>query len=137
MVVLQSAVLILDGSGRIVARLAQGASRTAIDAALSPAGHTVAILREGEVTLTALLPRQAAPRRIFAGSGLRQLAWSPDGQWLLVSWPAANQWVFIHATGRPRLAAISHIAEQFTTGTAHRGFPRLDGWCCTTAPPSG
>jgi hypothetical protein len=136
-VVLRSGVLILDGSGRTVARLAQGASPSPLDAALSPDGHTVAILRDGEVTLTTLLPQAATPRPIFWGSGLQQLAWSPDGQWLLVSWPAANQWVFIHATGRPRLAAISHIAEQFTPGTGHRGFPRFDGWCCTTPPGSG
>ena len=40
--------------------------------------------------------------RVFRGTGVfRQLEPSPDGRWLLVSWPTANQWVFVRA-GRGR-----------------------------------
>jgi hypothetical protein len=30
---------------------------------------------------------------------------------LLLDWPAANQWVFVRAIGRPRLLAVSRIAQ--------------------------
>jgi hypothetical protein len=54
-----------------------------------------------------------------------------------VSWPAADQWIFIHTTGHPRIAAISRIAEQFTPGRTPQSFPQLDGWCCTTTGSAG
>jgi len=41
-------------------------------------------------------------RTLFRGTGVfRQLAFSPDGHWLLVTWPTANQWVFVRV-GHPR-----------------------------------
>lgn len=106
---------------------------TAISAALSPDGHTLALVVGGsasEVVLENIQSSSPAPRRVLAGAGLRQVEWSPDGNWLLVSWPAANQWVFIRVAGAPRIAAVSQIAQQFAAGTNH-GFPQLDGWCCS------
>jgi hypothetical protein len=66
----------------------------------------------------------------LAGPGLGQVLWSPDGRWLLVSWPAADQLVFIGVTGATRIAAVSHIAQHFSSGGRASGFPQLDGWCC-------
>jgi hypothetical protein len=130
---------VYDATGRIVARIPAPAD--ARDAALSPDGRTLALLAAGGVELIPLpdraLPDRALPagavrpRQLFSGQGLRQLAWSPDGHWLLVSWPAANQWVFLRATGRPRLLAVSRIAQQFSAGRGRAAFPTLDGWCCT------
>ena len=105
-----------------------------IDGALAPDGRQLALVLGGtsdEVVLESLLGRGGAPRRVLAGSGLRQVLWSPDGRWLLVSWPAADQWVFVRVAGRPRIAAVSHIAHQLSPGG---GFPQLDGWCCTASP---
>jgi WD40 repeat protein len=127
--------LVFNGSGRRIATVPTPGGARALDAALSPDGQTLALLGDGEITLVALPPRPQVTRRVFAGEGLRQLAWSPDDQWLLVTWPPADEWVFIHATGRPRIIANSRIAEQFT-GTAPF-FPRIDGWCCTAAGSSG
>ena len=76
---------------------------------------------------------------IFSGAGLGPLVWSPNGRWLLISWPAADQWIFVRTTvarGR-RLLAVSRIAEQFAPGRQPRGYPRLDGWCCTVAGQAG
>jgi hypothetical protein len=76
----------------------------------------------------------AAPspiRQLQAGTGVRQVSWSPDGKWLLLSWPAADQWVFVRALGAPRLAAVSRIAQQFSASGSAAAFPRLEGWCCT------
>jgi len=74
---------------------------------------------------------------VLAGAGLREVAWSPNGQWLLATWPAANQWVFVRVAGAPRIAAVSRIAQQFSVGRNSLGFPRLEGWCCTPAGSSG
>jgi hypothetical protein len=66
---------------------------------------------------------------LFAGPGrLGDLAWSPNGEWLLVTWPAANQWVFLHGS---RAHAVGNIAEQFPRHD--RLGPQLelgDRWCC-------
>ena len=64
--------------------------------------------------------------RLFAGAGrFSELAWSPDGRWLLVGWPTADQWVFVRADGR-RIRAVSNVSGQFRSRT----FPRIEGWCC-------
>jgi hypothetical protein len=105
----------------------------AIGGALSPGGHTLALVVGGsgnDVEVLNLDLPHPVPRRVLAGTGLRQAAWSPDGRWLLVSWPAADQWVFVRVIGAPRIEAVSRIAQQFSAGTK-RGFPQLAGWCCT------
>ena len=65
-------------------------------------------------------PRRDPPLR--AGR-LHDLEWSPDGRWLLASWPAAGQWLLARASGRPQETAIS-IEERFGSGA------RTHGWCC-------
>jgi Tol biopolymer transport system component len=109
-----------------------GATR-AINGVLSPDGQTLAVILDNGgsdvVALEDLGAHGASPRRVLAGAGLGQLLWSPDGRWLLVSWPAADQWVFVRVTGAPRIAAVSHIARQFSTRANH-GLPNVDGWCC-------
>jgi hypothetical protein len=95
-----------------------------VDAAFSPDGRRIAILRRAEVFLVE--PSRRTTRRVFAGGGpLDGLAWSPDGRWLLVGWPAADQWVFVRADGR-RIRAVANVSEQFRS----RSFPRVEGWCC-------
>jgi hypothetical protein len=62
---------------------------------------------------------------VFSGAGrLDDLAWSPDGAWLLVSWPNADQWLFIGSAGIRRLRAYSGITRQFGMGS----FPIVVGW---------
>ena len=134
-----AAVRVYTADGRLLdaASLRRGAP--AIDGALSPDGRTLALAlggTSGEIVV-ANLDRPGEPlRRVLAGAGLSQVAWSPDGRWLLVSWPAANQWVFVRVAGTPRITAVSRIAQQFSAGPA-RGFPHLEGWCCTSPGRSG
>jgi hypothetical protein len=74
---------------------------------------------------------------VFAGAGLGALAWSPNGRWLLIAWPAADEWVFVPAGGHRRALAVSRIAERFAAAGGSGAYPRLDGWCCqNTAPAS-
>jgi hypothetical protein len=105
---------------------------------LSPNGHKLALIRQTQagagteqLAVANLESSSRQFRAVFSGSGIRQLAWSPNGRWLLVSWPAADQWVFVRVAGKPRITAVSRIAKQFGgTGTPGGAFPRLDGWCC-------
>jgi hypothetical protein len=61
---------------------------------------------------------------VFRGSGVfERLAFSPGGQWLLVTWPTANQWVFVRAKPR-KIVGASRISAQFG------GFPTTASWCC-------
>jgi WD40 repeat protein len=122
-------VRVLRSDGAQLAQL--GTDAPTRDAALSPAGDSFAVLAGDEVTLTSLRGRTISTRRLLGTEGLRQLVFSPDGRWLLVTLPAANQWVFVHVTGRG-LIPDSRISQQF--GGA---MPHLDGWCCAPSGGSG
>src|SRR5439155_1033004 len=49
--------------------------------------------------------------------------WSPDGRWLLIGLPEADQWVFVRADGR-KITAVSNVSSQFRS----QPFPRVEGW---------
>ena len=51
---------------------------------------------------------------------------SPDGRWLAVGWPEADQLVFIRTQGGRQLRAVSNVSAQFRSRT----FPTIGGWCC-------
>lgn len=119
-------------SGRLISEFHFPKSVAALGAALSPDGRTLALVLRGasdEVVLENALALHPAARTVLAEPGLRQLLWSPDGHWLLVSWPAADQLVFV-GVGAPGIVGVSHIAQQFSTGGHPAAFPQLDGWCC-------
>ncbi|MDE3129525.1 MAG: hypothetical protein KGL16_00065 [Acidobacteriota bacterium] len=133
-----AALFLYTAAGRLVARLAPGGGAIGA-AALSPNGRDVALVtrgRGGGVTVYTGTGHDLVGRRVLAGPGLGQVVFSPDGRWLLASWPAANQWVFVHVSGRPQIAAVSRIAEQFSTRLPGGPFPRVDGWCCSAPGPS-
>lgn len=93
--------------------------------------HEFALVRGGEVALLRAERSPGPPRRLFAGPGaLGDLAWSPDGRWLLVSWPSADQWVFIRATRSPRVRAVADISREFDPGGSPRELPGAVEWCC-------
>jgi hypothetical protein len=133
LVLTRRAAAVYSGSGRTLAWVGLGSRGPALDAELSPDGQSLALLSNGELTLTSLAQKRRPARLLFSGNGLRQLAFSPDGQWLLVSWPAADQWIFVRVAGPPRIEAVSRIAEQFGAKRPDREFPSVDGWCCVAA----
>jgi hypothetical protein len=74
-----------------------------------------------------LRPDGSAARRVFVGEGrLTDLAWSPNGRWLLVGWRDANQWVFVRVLGTRRIEASSNVSAQLES----EAFPTVAGWCC-------
>jgi hypothetical protein len=108
------------------------------DAALSPDGTRVALVLGGDrVAIVRAGSASSTVRQLLAGAGLREVSFSPNGKWVLISWPAADQWVFVRALGPPRVAAVGRIAQQFAAGGAARSFPRLEGWCCTVQGSAG
>lgn len=134
LVLTRARATLYGAGGRAGNTLSMPAAAPLLAGSLSPDGRHVALVRGGDAddVVVANLDAPGAPvRHVLSGSGLGSVAWSPDGRWLLVSWPAANQWVFVHVVGRPRIAAVSRITQQLTP-RASDAFPRLDGWCCTT-----
>ena len=112
---------------------------------LAGAAWTGVRIENGSVTAVAAGPRRrnayaivdrarsevfapwGTPRRLFSGPGpFPEVAWSPDGRWVLIAWPRADQWVFARATGKPGVRAVADISTQFDSGT----FPSIAGWCC-------
>jgi hypothetical protein len=110
-------------------RLARRALIGIRSAEYDPDGTALAVARGREVLLLdARTLRTTA--RVFAGRGpFASATWAPGGRWLLISWPAADQWVFVQVRGGRRVTAFSNIARQFD-GT----FPRIEGWCCAASP---
>ena len=68
--------------------------------------------------LVAPTRRQTSSRRLlFSGPGrFTDLAWSPDGDWLLVAWKDADQWLFINLKRPERVRAVGNISSQFDPG---------------------
>jgi hypothetical protein len=108
-----------DGAGRTVAvdadtgRVLRGGAVPAPAATIRRRGAASEVVADGRVA--------------FRGTGVfRDAARTPDGRWLLVTWPTADQWVFVRLSGGRKIVAVSGITEQFGGGA----FPRIAGWCC-------
>jgi hypothetical protein len=126
---------VYDGRGRLTGTL--GGRFT--NAAFRPEGHReiaaiVARPSANRPTSEVLLAAPEAARKrlgpLFTAPGtLTGLAWSPQGDRLLVAWRDADQWLFIEPEGG-RVEAIGGIASQFAPGDGNARFPRISGWCC-------
>ena len=122
-------VYAVDGTLRF--DLLRGSAAPVTTAALAPSGNSVAFVqRAGGRSHLWLVPRLApdasSARLVFSGAGdFADLVWSPDGRWLLLAWPDADQWVFVGSERVRGLRAVSTISEQFAGG-----FPTVRGWCC-------
>lgn len=116
------------------------AGATVQAAALSPDGATIAALfrfagsggRPPHSEVALIEGSQTSRQRLLIVPGpLSDLAWSPNGDSLLVSWRDADQWLFIPVAGRARVRAIDGIAAEFAPGEpGASSFPRIEGWCC-------
>jgi WD40-like Beta Propeller Repeat len=121
-----------DRRGRAQYELGPGAAPVR-DAALAPSGRSFVFAQaasgRGSLWVSRVLeirPEASAARRLFSGTGaFEQVAWSPDGRWVVAAWPAADQWVFLRADGGA-IRAVANVSKQFRS----RSFPRVDDWCC-------
>lgn len=124
LILARESLQVLAVGGRLAARNDPADATRNVAATFETGTHRVAVARVhgSQSTVFGL----ASGRALFNGTGVvDDLAWSPDGRWLLVSWPTADQWVFRRADGT-RIRAVSNVSEQFRS----RGFPRVEGWCC-------
>ena len=88
-----------------------------------------------------LLQAEADPgeaRFLYSAPGdSGSLAMSPNGNWLLVGWVNADQWLFLRLTAA-KVQAVSNISQQFGVPTAGRpiaqAFPTSVSWCCPASP---
>ena len=126
------AIAVFAHDGRPLRSIRLG--RRALGAAFEPHTHRLSVILGGPRSdvLSFDLDRPGGhAREIFGGTGrFSGLAWSPDGRWMLIAWPTANQWLFVPAEDGRRIAAVSGITAQFSSGTSLALFPGLDDWCC-------
>ena len=108
-------------------------ARSSCAAAFRPASHKLAVATRfaghSEVKLVDV-DHPGTAKLLFAGPGVfGDLAWSPDGDWLLVDWPTANQWVFLHGA---HVQAVANIRERVPARatTSGRGCELAGRWCC-------
>jgi hypothetical protein len=110
-------------SGRLIKRVPTlGPSRSA---AFAPGSHRFAVTVATMLLLVDGDTMRFPNHPLFTGvPALHDVAWSPNGTWLLIAWPAADQLVFVRVGGAPKLDAVSHVAQQFLSGS----FPTIAGW---------
>lgn len=107
-----------------------------VDRALSPSAQQLALVEHAGASDRLLLSRRGGGTRdlFFARSRLVGPTWSPDGRWILIGWPAADQWLFVDPKDPKNVLAFGRIAEQFTPGAPDPRFPRVLAWA---SPPPG
>jgi hypothetical protein len=69
---------------------------------------------------------EAAVRRLLGEGRFAEPVASPDGRWLAVGWPDADQLIFVRVVGGRQIRAVSNVSGQFRS----RSFPTISGWCC-------
>jgi hypothetical protein len=116
---------VLTRDGRPWTALRAG-DATVADGAIRPGSHAwAAALDRGGQSEVLVVGEPGG--RVFAGRGrISDLAWSPDGRWLLIARPTADEWVFVRRDGG-RIRAVSNVSSQFRSPNR---FPRIEGWCC-------
>jgi hypothetical protein len=95
--------------------------------------HSEVLLIARDRSVIEITGLEKGARRLMTTPGrLDDLAWSPDGSRLLVTWRDADQWLFIPVTGSGRTTAVDRISRQFSPGAERPSFPAVDvsGWCC-------
>jgi hypothetical protein len=113
---------VYDSRGRVVLQDDPSDATHDADAVFAPGTHRLVVIRVHGLASDVFTGRSG--RLLFRGSGVfRRLAFSPDGRWLLVTWPTANQWVFVRTKPR-KIVGASRISAQFG------GFPAATSWCC-------
>jgi hypothetical protein len=106
-----------------------------LGAAFIPGGTTLAYVTydkaAGRSTVVAVDGAGAGKRRqLFEGAGrINDVAWSPDGKWLLAAWESADQWVFLRqGDGARKIVSRSSITAQLSGGDTNAPFPAIAGW---------
>jgi Tol biopolymer transport system component len=124
---------IFQGNGELLRTIPTGGAPASV--AFRRKGHSFAFAHriDGARSEVVLVPaeRTGGLRSMFRGAGaFGEIAWSPDGKWLLVPWPSADQWVFVRSGKPPKIITESEITRYFSPDDPGAVFPTLSGWCC-------
>lgn len=122
-----------SAGGRLVWEWAAPRGTLISSATAHGSSRIAAVLHVGHTSKVLLLGRHRSSRLLFTGPGsFTTPEWSPDGGWLLLPWPRADQWLFIDpASAMPRLHAVANVTSQFLPGSRQLDrFPAVAGWCC-------
>jgi len=127
-------LVVVDAAGRL-RRTYSTLSETLADAAFRPSTHDLALSIRGSARSRLALVKLDRPQTtsvLFAGPGrFGDFAWSPNGEWLLLDWPTANQWLFLHGS---RVRAVANIERQFPRpDRAGPGLGLDNRWCCVAS----
>jgi hypothetical protein len=124
--------IVLDATGH-VRRTVSMLGAELLQAAFRPHTHALAVsLRFPQRSQVRLVdvdhPGKAS--LLFAGPGaFGDLAWSPNGRWLLLNWPSANQWLFVSGA---HVHAVGNIAQEFPRHDKLGPTLQIAGrWCCS------
>jgi hypothetical protein len=125
-------IVVIDQRGRVHRTISMLGAQLR-QAAFKPGTHDVAVVvraaGRSEVRMVDI-DHPGHARLLFAGPGtFGDVEWSPSGDWLLVNWPDANQWVFIKGK---RVRAVANIRQQFARSDGLGPMLQLSGrWCCS------
>jgi hypothetical protein len=114
--------------GRRAGFLRTPAAHSVLDAEFEPGTRRVAYSAfDGERGIVVL-----GEERLQRVEGrISDLAFSPDGRWLLAGWSEADQFLFLRLPGVRRIVAVDDVRREFDPGSPGIGeFPRISGWCC-------
>jgi dipeptidyl aminopeptidase/acylaminoacyl peptidase len=124
-------IVVIDGRGHVHRTISMLGAELR-QAAFKPGTHEIAVVvrtaGRSEVRIVDV-DRPGHARLLFAGPGtFGDVEWSPAGDWLLVNWPDANQWVFIKGK---QVRAVANIRQQFARADGLGPMLELSGrWCC-------
>jgi hypothetical protein len=126
---------VLGADGLVLARGSAPRGFAIDDVAWAPRGDRIAIVRRLSDTSDVVLADpagRARSRLLFRGQGsFGRVAFSPDGQRLLVPWPEADQWLFVSPARGGHVGAVANIGRQFARGPRNGPFPDAVEWCCS------
>jgi WD40 repeat protein len=124
---------IFDRRGELVRTIELPPGHVMSAAAFAPSGRAVAYADVDPATGRGALAvyEQGSSRTLQRGEGrFADVAWSPNGRWLLVTWPDADQFLFLRLPGVRKIVAVSGIRREFDPGAESPAgaFPHVAGW---------
>ena len=141
-VVFEREIVVFDARGRKLRRIEFPRSEISA-AAFAPSGHALGVLLRApgagtastKTTLRVLdVDRPGRGREICAGAGdFGELAWAPDGRYVLVAWRSADRWLFVNRQTRYAIG-VENVASQFPRPDGRPPLLLLgDRWCCASS----
>jgi len=126
---LERSIAVYDARGHRIGRIRMPGGQLVSTFVPARTGHLVAVARRDHTVSEVALMGGNRNAVLFRADGrFSRLRFSPDGRWLLVAWPLADQWVYLRAgaAGASRVVATTRVTRRFSG----HGFPQLQGWCC-------